>query len=100
MQMRLQDVLQEALIHPHRANRSAAVADKRLKNLEAGASGRAQPAVLDAARNRHLLTRPEAGDRLKMAAIFVAKWKAVQEIFDGGKTDPLQIGRAPRSDAF
>jgi len=35
-----------------------------------------------------------------MTAILVPKWKAVQEIFEGGEADPLQIGRAPRSDAF
>src|SRR5205085_2773060 len=100
VQMQLKDILQEALIHPHRANRAAAVADERLKNLEAATPGRAQPAALDAAGNRHVLTRGEIGDGLKMAAIFIPKRKAVQEIFDGGEADPLKIGRASWSDAF
>jgi hypothetical protein len=35
-----------------------------------------------------------------MAAVLIAKRKAVKEIFDCGEPDPLKIGRAPGPDAL
>ena len=36
----------------------------------------------------------------KVAAILVADRKAVQQVLDRGEADALEIGRAPRPDAF
>ena len=35
-----------------------------------------------------------------MTAVFVPQRKSVKEVFDRGKTDALEIRRAPRSNAF
>ncbi len=96
----LEDVLQERLVHPDGENRTRAVADERLENLETRPAGGAHPAALHPAADGHLLAGFEGRDRLQMTAIFIAQRKPVEEVFDGGQADALEICRAPRSNAF
>jgi hypothetical protein len=35
-----------------------------------------------------------------MASVLIAERKAIEQIFNRGKTDALKICRAPRADAF
>ena len=96
----LEDVLQVRLVQPHRAQRSGAVVDRRLEDLEPGAPRRAQAADQHAAGDGGGLSRFQRRDRLQAAAIFVAERKSVEQIFDGDQAGVLEIGGAARSDAF
>ena len=39
-------------------------------------------------------------DRLHPAAIFVAEWQAVEQVFDGDEAGTLEVRGFPRTDAF
>ena len=52
------------------------------------------------AMNRQLLARFQPADGLQVPSVLVADREAVQEVFDGGEPDALQIGSALRSHAF
>ena len=95
-----QDVLQKRLIHPHRHNRPAGVANERLENLEPGPPGGPQTAALNAAGDRYLLTGLQRRDRLQVAAIFVAEGETIKQVLDSCETHALKIGRAPWTNAF
>jgi hypothetical protein len=53
-----------------------------------------------APRKSESLAGLQRANRLQAAAILVAERKPVQQIFDREQTDPLEIGRAARPDAF
>src|SRR5262249_872819 len=69
-------------------------------DLEARTARRSQAAASDPSGDRRCLTRLERRDRLKTAAIFVAKGKAIQQIFDGDQAGALEIRSTPRTDAL
>lgn len=98
--VRLKDVAKEGLVEPDDADRSAAIANERLENLEPRPPRRADAAAENLARNRRDGSRFQAGDRLKMRAVLVAERKTIEKIFDGLEAGAPQIGRAPRPDAF
>ena len=95
-----EDVAKERLIQPHRANRPAAVVDRRFEDFEAGTPRRSKAASQNPSADRRRLTGFERRDRLQAAAIFVSDGKAIQEIFDRLEAGALEIGRAARSDAL
>src|SRR5262249_28073383 len=87
-------------VQPYRAQRPAPVVDRGLEDLEPGTPRGPQAAGEDAPRDRRRLPGLERRDRLKSAAIFVAEWKPVEQIFDGREAGVLEVGRAPRPHAF
>src|SRR5205814_8680896 len=95
-----EDVPQEWLIEPHRAQRSAAVVDRRFEDLEPGPPRRSEAARHHAPRDRCGPSRLQRSDRLQAAAIFVAEREAVQEILDRDEADALEIRGAARADPF
>ncbi len=95
-----EDVSQKRLVQPRRAQRSGAVVDCSLEDLEARAARAAQAAREHPARDRRGLPRFQRRNRLEVAAILVAKRKAVEKIVDGDEAGVLQIRRAPGTDAF
>jgi len=98
--VRPEDVVQERLIEPDRADGAGAVAEQQLEDLEARPAGRADAAADDLADDRRGLAGPQLGDRLEMAAVLIADGKPVEEVFDSVKTDTLEIGGAPRADTL
>ena len=95
-----EDVAQKRLVQPDRAQRAALVGDERFENLEAGPPGRAQAATQNPGGDRRRLSGLERGDGLEVAAVFVPDGKPIQQIFDRVQPGVLEIGGAPRSDAF
>ena len=73
---------------------------EHLEDLEARAPRRTDAAADDFASDGGGVARPQRRDRLETAAIFVADRKAIEEVFDRGEADALQIGGAPRSDSL
>ncbi len=57
-------------------------------------------ADLDLAQHRRLGSRPERGDRLHAAAVFVAKRQAVQQVLDGDEARAFEVGRLARTDTL
>jgi hypothetical protein len=94
------DVLQKRLIQPCGTQRSAAVVDRHLENLEAGAARRTQAARDDPSGDRRPLAGLQRRDRLEAAPVFVAKGKAIEQIFDREEAGVLEVGSAPRSNTL
>ncbi len=95
-----EDVVEKRLVEPDRAQRTGAIADDQLEDLEARPARRANAAADDFAEDRGRDARPQRGDGLERAAIFVADRKSVEQVFDRVQADPLEIRRAPRTDPF
>ena len=57
-----------------------------------------QPTTSPGNRRRH--ARPQRGNGLEGAAVLVAGRKAVEQVFDRGEADALQVGGAARADAL
>ena len=95
-----EDVPQVRLVQPHGAQRSAAVVDRGLENLEAGTPRGSKAARQHPAGDRRRLSGFQRGNRLQPAAIFIAQRKPVQQILDSRESRVLQVGGAPRPNAF
>ena len=95
-----EDVAQVRLIQPHNPQRSAAVVDDRLENLEATAPGESNAAREDPPADRGGSAGLQRANGLQAAAIFVPERKPVQEILDGDEADTFEIGRTPRPDTL
>jgi ABC-type transporter Mla subunit MlaD len=98
--VRLEDVVEERLVEPDRAQRAGAVAQEQLEDLEPGAAGRPDAAADDLADDRRRLAGAQRRDRLEVAAILVADRESIEEVLDGVETDAFEIGGAPRADTF
>jgi hypothetical protein len=98
--VRPEDVVEKRLVEPDGAERACRVAHDQLEDLEARPARRANPAPDDLADNRGRDARTKRRDGLERAAVFVADWESVEEILDGVEADSLEIGGAPRADAF
>src|SRR4029453_2235783 len=96
----MKDVGEERLVEPDRTHRAGAVAEEDFEDLEARAPRRTDTAAHHFSSDGGGVSRPQRGNRLEAAAIFVANWKAVEEVLDRGKTDAQQICGAPRSDSL
>jgi hypothetical protein len=76
--LRLDHVLEERLIGPHRLNLSAVVLHERGEQPEAGPARMREPGVEHGAGDRRGHARPQRDDPLHAAAILVAARKTEQ----------------------
>ncbi len=98
--VRPEDVVEKRLVEPDGAERTGRVAHDQLEDLEARPARRADSAADDLADDRGRDARTKRRDRLECAAVFVADRESIEEILDGVEADALEIGGAPRADAF
>ena len=98
--MRVEDVGEERLVEEHGAQRTGAVADQHLENLEAGPARGPDAGTDDLGEHRRHHARTQRGDGPERAAVLVADGESVQQVFDGGEPDALQIGGTPWSNTF
>src|SRR5687767_6212222 len=98
--MRLKDVRQKRLVHPRAPDGAARVAHHGVENLEPAPPGHGEPRALDLAEHRRLRARLERSNRLHPAAIFVAEWKAIEQVFDGDEAGALEVRAFARTYAF
>ena len=98
--MRVEDVVEERLVEPDRAERSGRVADEHLEDLEARAARRPEAAADDLADDRRRDAGPQRRNRLEVAAVFVADGKAVEQIFDRAAGRRAAGRRRARADAL
>ena len=98
--MRVEDIGEERLIEPDRAQRSRPVAHEHLEDLEARPARRPDRGADDFGLYGRHHPGPQRRDGLKAAAIFVPDWKPVQQILDRREADALKIGRPARTNAL
>ena len=96
--VRMEDVVQERLVEPDRAQRAGLVPHHHLEDLEPRTPRRPQAAADHFPDDRRRHARAQRGDRLERAAVLVADRKPVKQILDGGEADALEVGGAARAD--
>ncbi len=94
------DVVEKRLVEPDRAQRTRPIADDQLENLETRPARRANAAAHDFSEDRRRDAWPQFGDGVEGAAVFVADWKSVEQVFDRVQAHPLEVRRPPRPDPF
>ncbi len=99
-QMRLEDVLQERLVHPRAADGAARVTNDRVKDPEPAPARHREVRALDLAEHGRTHPRPKGRDRLHVAAVFVAERKPIEQILDGGEAGALEVRGFPRTHAL
>ena len=99
-QMRLEDVLEECLVHPGTADGAAGVADDRVEDLEAAPARDRQVRALDVTEHGRAHPRTKGCNRLHVAAILVAEWKPVEKVLDGDQAGAFEVRGFPRTDAL
>src|SRR5262249_33966009 len=95
-----QHVAKEWLIEPCGSNRTSRIGDERLEDFETGPARRSHAAARNPANDCRHHPRPERRYWLEAAAILVADWKAVQQVFYRDQPDALQVGGATGPDTF
>src|SRR5205823_12995584 len=95
--VRAEDVVQEWLIEPDRAQAPRAIPHEHLEDLEPRPARRTHAAAQDLARDRGRYAGLQRRDGLEMSPVFIACGKPIQQILDRRQTDPLQIRRASRT---
>jgi hypothetical protein len=98
--VRAEDVVQKRLVEPDRAQRTGAIADDELEDLEPRAAGRPDAAADDFTGDRRRDAGAQFGNGLEGGAILVPNRKAVEQVFDGVQADAFEIGSAARADAL
>ena len=88
-EMRLQDVGEKRLIHPGAANRAARIAEHDVENLETAAPRNRETRALDFAEHGRPGAGSQRGNRLHVAAVFVAKRKAVEQVLHDDEAGPF-----------
>ena len=97
--MGMEDIGEERLVEPHRAQRAGAIAQQHLEDLEARPS-RWLDAAADRAEHRRHHARTQRGNGPERTAILVTGGKAIEQVFDGCEPDALQIGGTPGPTPF
>jgi hypothetical protein len=98
--MRMKDVVEERLIEPDRPKAPGRVPHEHFEDAETRTAGWTNPARKDLAGNRGGETWLQRVDRLKMSAVLISDREAIQQVFDGFKTDAPEVGRPARADAL
>ena len=99
--MRMEDVVEERLVEPDRAQRCRCRSRTSIsKILKRGRRVGRMPQLTTSPATDAATPGLQRRDGLEAAAILVADGKAIEQIFDRGEADALQIGGAPRPDAL
>ena len=98
--LRLDDVLEERLVRPHRLDLAALVLHQRREQPEPRPARVREAGIQHGAGDRRRHARPQRDDLLHAAAILVAARKAKQQIFDGVEAGLLEIRGLARTDAL
>ncbi len=95
--VRMEDVVEERLVEPDRAQRAGAVAHQHLEDLEARPPRRTQAGADHLADDGRRRSRTQGCDRLERSAVLVADREAVEKVLHRRETDALQVRGAPRA---
>ena len=100
LEMRLENVGEEPLVHPGAADGAAGIADHGMEDREPASPGRRQLRALDVAENRRLGAGAQRGDWLHAAPVFIPERQSIEQVFNGDEPGALEIRGSPRADAF
>ena len=95
--MRPEHVSEKALVEEHGAQRSGVIAYEHLEDPETWTARRPDATAHHFPDDGCRRARAQGRDGLKGAAVLVPDGKPIEQIFDRGQADPLQIRGASRT---